>query len=279
MANYHGKFQRKSRSRPFLWVGIGCSVLALVCAGFIVKFLYGAAKAGSARRQTIQTYVMPPAPSTPETAETTAPEEAETTAETTLPTQPPRFPTIDFAGLREKNGDVAAWLQLPALETINYPVVQGTDNAYYVCHSWDGEESENGAIFLDFRNAGDFSQLHNILYGHCMKDGSMFQSLGKWEGPEYFSKSDKTVLLYLPNETRVYEIFAVERVNALDSRVYKTDYAADEVWEAALKETLHKSQHGTDLELTAQSEVLTLSTCMGDMDRLVIHAVCVEHVP
>ena len=279
MANYHGKFQRKSRSRPFLWVGIGCSVLALVCAGFIVKFLYGAAKAGSARRQTIQTYVMPPAPSTPETAETTAPEEAETTAETTLPTQPPRFPTIDFAGLREKNGDVAAWLQLPALETINYPVVQGTDNAYYVCHSWDGEESENGAIFLDFRNAGDFSQLHNILYGHCMKDCSMFQSLGKWEGPEYFSKSDKTVLLYLPNETRVYEIFAVERVNALDSRVYKTDYAADEVWEAALKETLHKSQHGTDLELTAQSEVLTLSTCMGDMDRLVIHAVCVEHVP
>ena len=260
-------------------MGIGCSVLALVCAGFIVKFLYGAAKAGSARRQTIQTYVMPPAPSTPETAETTAPEEAETTAETTLPTQPPRFPTIDFAGLREKNGDVAAWLQLPALETINYPVVQGTDNAYYVCHSWDGEESENGAIFLDFRNAGDFSQLHNILYGHCMKDGSMFQSLGKWEGPEYFSKSDKTVLLYLPNETRVYEIFAVERVNALDSRVYKTDYAADEVWEAALKETLHKSQHGTDLELTAQSEVLTLSTCMGDMDRLVIHAVCVEHVP
>ena len=107
----------------------------------------------------------------------------------------------------------------------------------------------------------------------------MFQSLGKWEGPEYYSTSDRTVLLYLPEETRVYEIIAVERVNALDSRVYKTDYTADEIWEEALRETLHKSQHGTDLELTAQSEVLTLSTCMGDMDRLVIHAVCVEHVP
>lgn len=107
----------------------------------------------------------------------------------------------------------------------------------------------------------------------------MFQSLGKWEGPVFYSTSDRTVLLYLPEETRVYEIFAVERVNTLDSRVYRTDYGADEVWEEALRETLHKSQHDTSLELNAQSEVLTLSTCVGDMDRLVVHAVCVEHVP
>lgn len=174
---------------------------------------------------------------------------------------------------------MVAWLQIPTLEIVNYPVVLGEDNAYYVSHAWDGEESENGAIFLDFRNAGDFSQIHNILYGHCMKDGSTFQSLGKWEGPEFYSNSDRTVLLYLPEETRVYEIFAVERVNTLDSRVYKTDYTADEVWETALMETLHKSQHDTALELTRQSEILTLSTCVGGMNRLVIHAVCIEHVP
>lgn len=282
MPKYHGKFEKKSRPRLFLWIGVGCSVLALVCACFIVKFLYQAAKASNTRRQAIQDYVILP---TPPESEAAAPEEtaiettAETIEETTAPTQPPRFPTIDFVGLREKNEDVVAWLQIPALEIINYPVVRGPDNAYYTTHAWDGEESENGAIFLDYRNSGDFSQIHNILYGHCMKDGSMFQSLGKWEGPEYYSTSDRTVLLYLPEETRVYEIIAVERVNALDSRVYKTDYTADEIWEEALRETLHKSQHGTDLELTAQSEVLTLSTCMGDMDRLVVHAVCVEHVP
>ena len=171
-----------------------------------------------------------------------------------------------------------AWLQIPTLEIINYPVVLGQDNAYYVSHSWEGEESENGAIFLDFQNQGDFSQPHNILYGHCMKDGSMFQSLGKWEGPEFFSTKDRTVLLYLPEETRVYEIFAVERVNALDSRVYSTDYTPGADWQAALEETLRKSQHKTDRVLTAQSEVLTLSTCVGGMDRLVVHALCVEHV-
>ena len=301
MPKYHGKYQRPSRPRPFWWIGVGCSILALVFALSVGGFLYGAWKVRNASRQAIQTYVMP-VPSVPETTlapetippteaqslATTAPQEEtvpETTVpettipETTVPTEPPRFPTIDFAGLREKNADVVGWIQIPTLEVINYPVVLGGDNAYYTSHSWDGEKSENGAIFLDFHNQGDFSQIHNILYGHCMKDGSMFQSLGKWEGMTFYDTSDKTVLLYLPEETRVYEIFAVERVNALDTRVYKTDYTTDEVWEAALMETIHKSQHGTDLELTAQSEVLTLSTCVGDMDRLVVHAVCVEHVP
>ena len=301
MPKYHGKYQRPSRSRPFWWIGVGCSILALVFALSVGGFLYGAWKVRNASRQAIQTYVMP-VPSVPETTlapetippteaqslATTAPQEEtvpettvpETTVpETTVPTEPPRFPTIDFAGLREKNADVVGWIQIPTLEVINYPVVQGGDNAYYTSHSWDGEKGENGAIFLDFHNQGDFSQIHNILYGHCMKDGTMFQSLGKWEGPEFFKNNDKTVLLYLPGETRVYEIFAVERVDALDSRVYRTDYAADEAWEAALSETLQRAQHGSNLELTAQSEVLTLSTCVGDMSRLVVHAVCVEHVP
>lgn len=301
MPKYHGKYQRPSRSRPFWWIGVGCGILALAFALSVGKFLYGALKVRNASRQAIQTYVTP-APSAPETTpapetippteiqspETTAPTEEtapettvpETTVpETTVPTEPPRFPTIDFAGLQQKNADVVGWLQIPTLEVINYPVVLGGDNAYYTSHSWDGEKSENGAIFLDFHNQGDFSQIHNILYGHCMKDGSMFQSLGKWEGPEFYKNNDKTVLLYLPGETRVYEIFAVERVDALDSRVYRTDYTADAAWEAALGETLRKSQHSTNLELTAESEVLTLSTCVGDMTRLVVHAVCVEHVP
>lgn len=305
MPKYQGKYQKPSRSRPFRWICVVCSILALVFAFFVGEFLYGALKVRYASRQTVQTYVTP-APSAPETTpptenqslETTAAQEEtapETTAqettvpettipettvpETTVPTEPPRFPTIDFVGLREKNADVVGWLQIPALEVINYPVVLGQDNAYYTSHSWDGEESENGAIFLDFHNQGDFSQCHNILYGHCMKDGTMFQSLGKWEGPEFYKNNDKTVLLYLPGETRVYEIFAVERVDALDSRVYRTDYTADEAWEAALSETVHKSQHGASMKLTSLAEVLTLSTCVGDMSRLVVHAVCVEHVP
>lgn len=299
MANYHGKYLKPSRFRPFLWVGIVCGILALVCTLFVGKFLIGAIKEQNTRRQAIQTYVNPiasipeksapedirneeiiiPTDATESTDVTETAEATETTENTTVPTEPPRFPTIDFAGLQLVNEDVVAWLQIPALEVINYPVTLGEDNAYYTTHTWDKEESENGAIFLDFRNQRDFSQIHNILYGHCMKDGSMFQSLGEWEKDSFYNDGNRTVLLYLPDETRVYEIFAVERVNALDSRVFKTDYIADETWKQALEETLHKSQQDTDRVLTDQSEVLTLSTCIGGTTRLVIHAVCIEHVP
>lgn len=292
MANYHGKYSKPSRSRLFFWIGIGCAVPALVCAFFVGSFLAGAVKARNSQSQTIRNYVKPAVSNAeaaaPRTTDETAPGEepsssaaaiVETTEETTAPTEPPRFPTIDFAGLKEKNQDVVAWLQIPAMDMIDYPVTLGEDNAYYTTHTWQKEESENGAIFLDFRNEGDFSQVHNIVYGHCMKDGTMFHDLGEWEKTSFYNTNDRTVLLYLPAETRVYEIFAVERVNALDSRVFKTDYSADESWEEALQETLRLSQQDTEQTLTAQSEVLTLSTCVGGLTRLVIHAVCLERVP
>lgn len=288
MANYHGKYTKPSRSRIYFWIGIGCAIPALVCAFFVGSFLVGAVRARNDRSQTIQTYVIPAAA----VSETAAPEQmsneetipplevvAEPTEETTVSTQPPRFPTIDFAGLREKNTDVVAWLQIPALEIIDYPVVLGEDNAYYTTHTWDKEESENGAIFLDFRNQGDFSQIHNVIYGHCMKDGTMFQSLGEWEKESFQKTGDKTLLLYLPGETRVYEIFAVERVNALDSRVFKMDYTSGEDWEKALQETVRVSYMDSQVDLSGASEVVTLSTCIGGMTRLVVHAVCVEKVP
>lgn len=287
MSRQRGKYQRKAAPRPFLWVGILCCVLALIPAFLFGKFLIQGAGVRADNRRTAENYVTPantqaamettpPETGIPEDTTPAAAEPAETTAP---PTEPPRFPTIDFDGLREKNEDVVAWLQMPALENINYPIVLGADNAYYTTHSWDNQESDNGAIFLDYRNAGDFSQAHNILYGHCMKDGTMFQPLGKWEGPEFFRTQDKTILLFLPRETRVYEIFAVERVNALDTRVYTTDYAQDETWQTALLETQKASQHRTEDTLTETDQVLTLSTCMGGVERLAVHAVCREIVP
>ena len=292
MAGYRGKYQRPTRRRPFLWLGIGCGLLALLCGIFVGKFLLTSLRDRQERSRAIAQYVVQPtappettapsqptAPSQTELPQQTAPETTQPTTQPTEPPPPPRFPLIDFEGMWEKNPDVVAWLHIPALEVVHYPVVQGGDNAHYVNHSWDGKERESGAIFLDFRNQGDFSQVHNILYGHCMKDGTMFQSLGKWERDSFYDTKDRTVLLYLPEETRVYEIFAVERVNALNSRVYKTDYEGDDAWLAALEETLRCSQKRTAPALSADAEVLTLSTCIGDMDRLVVHALCLEHVP
>ena len=288
MHKYQGKYRSpRPNRRPFLYLGLGCAALALLAAVYVGLFFWTGAQRRQASRQTAMEYVtpvtLPTAPAQPSretepVPQTSAPSET-TVPETTAETQPPRFPTVDFAGLREKNPDVVAWIQIPALEGVDYPVVMGEDNAYYVSHNWQKEESEEGAIFLDFRNRSDFSQPHNILYGHCMKDGTMFQPLGQWEKESFLRGNDKSVLLYLPEEVRVYEIIGSERVNALDSRVYKTDYTAGEEWADAIGETLRHLWYTTDTAYDGNSEILTLSTCMGGDQRLTVHAICVEHVP
>lgn len=284
MHKYQGKYQApRPKHRPFLYLGLGCAAFALIAAAYVGLFFWTGAQRKQASRQTAMEYVTPTAPAqpSPETEpDTEIPAPSETTVpETTAETQPPRFPTVNFEGLREKNPDVVAWIQIPALEGLNYPVVIGEDNAYYVNRNWENQESEEGAIFLDFRNSSDFSQPHNILYGHCMKDGTMFQPLGQWEKESFLRGSDRTVLLYLPEEVRVYEIIGSERVNALDSRVYKTDYAAGDTWADAIGETLKHLWYDSDVEYDGNSEILTLSTCMGGDQRLTVHAICVERVP
>lgn len=284
MHKYQGKYQApRPKRRPFLYLGLGCAAFALIAAAYVGLFFWTGAQRKQASRQTAMEYVTPTAPAqpSPETEpDTEIPAPSETTVpETTAETQPPRFPTVDFEGLREKNPDVVAWIQIPALEGLNYPVVIGEDNAYYVNRNWENQESEEGAIFLDFRNSSDFSQPHNILYGHCMKDGTMFQPLGQWEKESFLRGSDRTVLLYLPEEVRVYEIIGSERVNALDSRVYKTDYAAGDTWADAIGETLRHLWYDSDVEYDGNSKILTLSTCMGGDQRLTVHAICVERVP
>ena len=284
MHKYQGKYQApRPKRRPFLYLGLGCAAFALIAAAYVGLFFWTGAQRKQASRQTAMEYVTPTAPAqpSPETEpDTEIPAPSETTVpETTAETEPPRFPTVDFAGLREKNPDVVAWIQIPTLEGVNYPVVIGEDNAYYVNHNWENQESEEGAIFLDFRNRSDFSQPHNILYGHCMKDGTMFQPLGQWEKESFLRGSDRTVLVYLPDEVRVYEIIGSERVNALDSRVYKTDYTAGDEWADAIGETLRHLWYSTDTAYDGNSEIITLSTCMGGDQRLVVHAICVERVP
>lgn len=288
MHKYQGKYQApRPKRRPFLYLGLGCALLALLAAVYVGLFFRTGAQRKQASRQTAMEYVTPvtlptapeqPSRETEPVHQTSAPSET-TVPETTAETQPPRFPTVDFEGLREKNPDVVAWIQIPALEGVDYPVVMGEDNAYYVSHNWEKEESEEGAIFLDFRNQPDFSQPHNILYGHCMKDGTMFQPLGQWEKESFLRGNDRTVLLYLPEEVRVYEIIGSERVNALDSRVYKTDYTAGDTWADAIGETLRHLWYETDTQYDGNSEILTLSTCMGGDQRLTVHAICVERVP
>ena len=120
--------------------------------------------------------------------------------------EPDGYLKIDFEGLQAVNPDVIAWIDIPGL-SISYPVVQGTDNAYYLHHLFTGEYNSSGSIFADWHNQPDFTDPNTIVYGHNMKNGSMFGTLSHyqdqalWEASPYF-------YLYVPGKVLKYQIFS-----------------------------------------------------------------------
>lgn len=134
--------------------------------------------------------------------------------------------TVDFAALQEINPDVVAWIRIPGV--LEYPVVRGGDNSYYLNHTVQKTYNIAGSIFLDYRNERDFSDSKNIIYGHNMKDGSMFHVLRNYQDIDFFQEhTDMEV--YLPDgRTLNYQITACEQVPA-DSEIYQIErgYAED----------------------------------------------------
>ena len=120
--------------------------------------------------------------------------------------------TVDFTALKRINEDIAAWIRIPGV--LDYPVVQGTDNSYYLHHTFRKEYNIAGSIFLDSRNASDFSDRKNIIYGHNMRDGSMFHVLRKFQNLDFY-QANREIWLYLPDgSVQVYEIVGCEEVKA-----------------------------------------------------------------
>jgi len=120
--------------------------------------------------------------------------------------------TVDFDALKQINADIVAWIRIPGV--LDYPVVQGTDNSYYLHHTFRREYNIAGSIFLDARNTTDFSDSKNIIYGHNMRDGSMFHVLRKFQDLDFY-QATREIWLYLSDgSVQVYEIVGCEEVKA-----------------------------------------------------------------
>ena len=120
--------------------------------------------------------------------------------------------TVDFDALKQINEDIVAWIRIPGV--LDYPVVQGTDNSYYLHHTFRREYNIAGSIFLDARNTADFSDSKNIIYGHNMRDGSMFHVLRKFQDLDFY-QANREIWLYLSDgSVEVYEIVGCEEVKA-----------------------------------------------------------------
>lgn len=113
---------------------------------------------------------------------------------------------IDFLKLKKENPDLVAWIKIPGTR-IDYPVVQGKDNEEYLHKTFTGVRNNSGTIFLDCQCAGDFSSDNNILYGHHMRNGSMFADLLKLRDADFLKKHN-IIYLYLPDKTLHLKVIA-----------------------------------------------------------------------
>lgn len=208
-----------------------------------------------------------------------APEETDEVEEETEPLYYPEL-AIDFNSLYAASPNVVAWLQVSGIGVISYPVVWYPDDIYYLDHAWDGRESRYGAIFVETANSGDCTDLYTIIYGHNMKDGSMFGSLKKYADESFYQENGGIITLYLPEETRFYQIFSVEYVDPSNTGVYTVGFAQDETYENFLQSMKKRSRYDTGVEVSREDTVLTLSTCAnGGTSRFVVHAKLVQTTP
>ena len=177
---------------------------------------------------------------------------------------------IDFASLIEINEDVVGWLYLPDT-VINYPVVQGEDNSYYLKRLVDGSYNANGSLFIDYQNQMDFSDDNTLIYGHHMDSGKMFATLVKYKNQEFY---DEHPIIYFLTEEQNYkvEIFA-GYVTTPDSDSYLLTAGSRAQTIEWMKEMFHNSDFYADVTIRPEDHIMTFSTCDYDFHdaRYVIH--------
>ncbi len=180
---------------------------------------------------------------------------------------------IDFEALQAVNKEIIGWIYMPNTK-IDYPLVHGTDNDYYISHSANKETNRAGAIFLDYQNDSGFSDQNTVIYGHRMNDGSMFADLHLYEKDAFFKENDR-VYVYLPDGTvSTYGIFSSYIVNEIDD-TYTLGFSSDDKFDDYLKKMQGRSGVKTDVQLSPQDKIITLSTCVQGQDtkRYVVQAV------
>ena len=189
-------------------------------------------------------------------------EEAEEKKELALNTNRADFPEmeVDFKALREKNQDTVGWLYVGSCG-ISYPIVQGEDNDYYMHHTFEGNANSSGAIIMDFRDDKYMKDWNTFIYGHNMKNGSMFGSLKKLLNDETLYDKDPYIYVYLPGYIYRYKIFSYYK-DKPDSKMYWTADTLQE-YRQYIRDALSLSVRDCNVETSEDNNMVTLVTCSG----------------
>ena len=185
-------------------------------------------------------------------------------------------PEIDFAKLKQKNPDTVGWLKVNNTN-VDYPVVQATDNDYYISHNFNKNDNIAGWVFVDYRMKLDGTDNNVVIYGHNMKDGSMFGSLKKVITKEWYNNEENLNITYKTGtDVLTYKVFSVYEI-PVESYYTNTTFSSDDEHQKFLNKLKSRSRKDFGVNLTTSDKILTLSTCASnDKNRIVLHAVLAD---
>ena len=178
---------------------------------------------------------------------------------------------IDFEALRKINPDIVGWLYYKDMH-IDYPVVQGADNETYLSKLFDGSWGGSGTLFVDCVTEAPFRQFNTIVYGHHMRDGSMFAQLKKLKDPEFCAEHPQLELI-TPEGKYHLQIWAFLNQPS-DSNIYTTNIDSKEAREEYMELARQLADYTTDVEVSADDRLVLLSTCAYEYDEARYIAVC-----
>ncbi len=234
-------------------------IVIVLCAVGLVLNAMQQQRAAEAQKH-IQEVAQPEIQSTP--APTQQVQQAEPTA-----SKRPDIP-IDFEALRQENMDIYAWIEIPGTQ-IKLPIVQNAlDDAYYLTHNLAGQESPEGAIYTELLNSKDFSDPNTVIYGHNMKNGSMFAGLHQYEDKAFFEKNNQ-IVIYTPERKLTYRIFAAHEAGD-EHLLHAYDFSNPAIFDQYIEDVKNMRDMRANIDLATEiksgDKIITLSTCVKGQD-------------
>lgn len=182
---------------------------------------------------------------------------------------------VNFDELKAINPDTVGWLRFyPEPAQINYPLVQTDNNDLYLSKTFSANENTVGAIFVNYINHPDFNDKNTIIYGHRMKDNSMFHELEKYQEKSFWEEN-QYFYIYTPDGREItYHIFSAGIVKDI-SETYRTEFNTQEEFDNFLRSIETAAAYDTGVKVYGTDFVVTLSTCTKESDdnRMVVRGV------
>lgn len=177
---------------------------------------------------------------------------------------------VNFSNLKKINSDVVGWLKVNGTN-INYPFVQSSDNKYYLTHSFNKSYNAAGWVFLDYRN-NSTNNKNTIIYAHGRSDKTMFGTLKKVLNNEWLNNQNNYVIrISTETENSLWQIFSIYRIPTT-SDYLQTNFINDDEFQEFINMIISRSSYNFNTNVTYTDNILTLSTCYNNDDKMVVHA-------